>query len=45
MENENKKIVLPDKLQIQMLNFFMRTSIPKKIRETQKCDKPPIKKE
>ena len=42
MENENKKITLPDKLQIQMLNFFMKTSIPRKMREQN--NKPPIKK-
>ena len=32
MENEKKKIVLPKELQIQMLNFFMKTSIPRKMR-------------
>jgi len=37
MENDNnKKIVLPKKLQIKMLNFFMKTSIPRKIREQNK---------
>ncbi len=30
MENENKKIVLPKELQIQMLKFFLKTSIPRK---------------
>ncbi len=30
MDNENKKIVLPKELQIQMLNFFLKTSIPRK---------------
>jgi len=33
MENEKKKITLPKELQIQMLNFFMKTSIPRKMRE------------
>jgi len=42
VENENKKIVLPKELQIKMLNFFMKTSIPRKMRE--KRDKPTIKK-
>ena len=36
MENENKKITLPKKLQIEMLNFFMKTSIPRKMREKEK---------
>ena len=40
-EQEHKKIVLPDDLQVRMLNFFMKTSIPKKMREQ---NKPPIKK-
>lgn len=26
---DNKKIVLPEKLQINMLKFFLRTSIPR----------------
>lgn len=30
MDNENKKIVLPKELQIQMLKFFLKTSIPRK---------------
>ncbi len=30
MENENKKIVLPKELQIQMIKFFLKTSIPRK---------------
>ena len=36
MDNKNKKIVLPKELQIRMLNFFMKTSIPRKIREDAK---------
>jgi len=36
MGNENKKITLPKNLQIKMLNFFMKTSIPRKIREKNK---------
>ena len=41
MGEEDKKIVLPKKLQIEMLNFFMKTSIPRKMREQRK---PSIKK-
>jgi len=44
MENESKKITLPKELQIKMLNFFMRTSIPKKMREKKEHDKSTIKK-
>ena len=36
MENNDKKIVLPKDLQIRMLQFFMKTSIPRKMREEQK---------
>ena len=32
-EKENGKIVLSKELQIKMLNFFMKTSIPRKMRE------------
>ena len=42
MENKDKKIVLPKELQIQMLNFFMKTSIPRKMRN--KHNKISIKK-
>ncbi|MDR1628818.1 MAG: hypothetical protein LBS36_01185 [Oscillospiraceae bacterium] len=28
-KDENKRIVLPEKLQINMMNFFLRTSIPR----------------
>ena len=30
MENAEPKIVLPEKLQIEMLKFFLKTSIPRK---------------
>lgn len=30
MENAKPKIVLPEKLQIEMLEFFLKTSIPRK---------------
>jgi len=33
MEKELEKITLPKELQIKMLNFFLKTSIPKKLRE------------
>jgi len=29
MDEEKKKIILPEELQIEMMNFFMKTSIPK----------------
>jgi len=32
-KEEDKKIRLPKELQIEMLKFFMRTSIPRKMRE------------
>ena len=38
MENENKKITLPKELQIKMLNFFLKTSIPKKMRQKDKSN-------
>jgi len=41
METEKKKITLPKELQIKMLNFFMKTSMPRKMREQ---DKSTIKK-
>jgi hypothetical protein len=30
MQTESKRIVLPEKLQKEMLTFFLRTSIPRK---------------
>ena len=42
MGNEDKKITLPKEVQIKMLSFFMKTSIPRKMREK---DKSSIKKE
>lgn len=42
MGNEDKKITLPKELQIQMLRYFMKTSIPRKMREK---DKSSIKKD
>ena len=33
MEEKSTKIVLPKELQIQMLEFFLKTSIPRKKRE------------
>lgn len=36
MENEQKKIVIPKELQIKMLNFFLKTSIPRKKTEFNK---------
>jgi len=41
VKKENKKIILPKELQIKMLNFFMKTSIPRKMQEK---DKSTIKK-
>jgi hypothetical protein len=29
VDNEKEKITLPEELQIQMLEFFLRTSIPR----------------
>jgi len=36
MGNENKKIILPKKLQVEMIKFFLKTSIPRKMREKNK---------
>ncbi len=36
MEKEQKKIVIPKELQIKMLNFFLKTSIPRKKKELNK---------
>lgn len=36
MENEKKKIVIPKELQIKMLYFFLKTSIPRKKKATSK---------
>ena len=41
MKDEDKKIILPKELQIKMLNFFIKTSIPRKMREK---NNPSIKK-
>jgi len=30
MANSEQKIILPEKLQIEMLKFFLKTSIPRK---------------
>jgi len=35
-DDKEKKITLPKELQIKMLEFFMRTSIPRKMREQNK---------
>ena len=40
MKKELEKITLPKRLQIEMLNFFLKTSIPRKMREKGKS---PIK--
>jgi len=34
--NEDKKITLPKELQIQMVEFFLKTSIPRKKKEQEK---------
>jgi len=34
--DEEKKIVLPEKLQVEMLQFFLKTSIPRIKREKDK---------
>lgn len=36
MKNEDKKIILPKNLQIQMLKFFLKTSIPRKKKQKDK---------
>ena len=36
MEQEKKKIKLPKELQIEMLKFFLKTSIPRIKKETEK---------
>jgi len=33
MKKADKKVALPKELQIKMLKFFMKTSIPRKMRE------------
>jgi len=33
MKEENAKITLPKELQVRMLKFFLKTSIPRKKRE------------
>ena len=46
MENKDKKIDLPKDLQIRMLQFFMKTSIPRKMkREQEEQKKSSIKKD
>ena len=35
-KSENEKITLPKEVQIKMLSFFMKTSIPRKMREKDK---------
>lgn len=36
MANEDKKITLPKNLQVQMLKFFLKTSIPRKKKQKDK---------
>ena len=36
MGSESKKIILSKNLQIQMINFFMKTSIPRAMKEKDK---------
>jgi len=36
VESGNKKIELPKELQIEMLKFFLKTSIPRKMRNENK---------
>ena len=42
-EKNTEKITLPKELQIEMLNFFLRTSIPRKMREMREQGKSSIK--
>jgi len=47
MEHKREKKALPKELQIEMLKFFMKTSIPRKMREEREqrnSDKSSIKK-
>ena len=44
MEKEKKKIILPKELQIEMMKFFMQTSIPR-IKQEQERDKSELSKE
>ena len=45
MEDKRKKIELSEEVEIKMLQFFMKTSIPRKMREErEKKGEPPIKK-
>ena len=37
LRNSEGKIVLPENLQIEMMKFFMRTSIPRMAREREKA--------
>lgn len=37
MDNRNDKIVLPKEVQIRMLRFFLRTSIPRKAKLKKSC--------
>ena len=39
MNDDNKKIVLPEELQKEMMKFFMRTSIPRKARQKREQEK------
>ncbi len=36
-DGKNKKIVLPETLQISMLKFFLRTSIPRIAKQSNSC--------
>lgn len=44
MEKEKKKIKLPKELQIEMMKFFMQTSIPR-IKQGQEKDKSELSKD
>ena len=39
MTEENKKIRLPDKTQIEITKFFLRTSVPRILREQEAKEK------
>lgn len=44
MSEENKKLILPKNLQVQMLNFFMKTSIKRSVKEKNPLSKKELDK-
>lgn len=43
--NDDKKIKIPEKMQIRMIEFFLKTSIPRSLKEKNPLSKKKLDKE